>query len=394
MELAHVPAWSHLKVSRERRESCTSGALHAIASDTGMSSASHSPHDGSAWSAPDSIPAPPLRTLALERAVRWEPVDDVVSSLSVPLGTISSVEPLVLHQQALAEIEAHAAASRAFAFGVLYGEIYRCPRLQMNYVLVEGVQRGSLDEAPPNADLRSALTEVVDRLHASGLRSVGWYRAGASVGLHLTPADVGMHAALFPEPWAVALVRDALIVRSTAAFFRLIDRTQPYPVPFYEQLTADAYADGEHPPTAIAWSSYHTMTDVLRPETPNAPLPLFDTQRIRHTPSSQPLLTGRPPTSRVKPFEPARAIPSIPLPPPAPEPAAADAAKPPPPEPTSHPIDRIFDPAPATSRHHEPYPSSRSGLFHGFSLRPRVSIRALTLVAIALAIIAAWYFTH
>jgi len=345
-------------------------------------------------SAPDPTSAPTLRTLALERAVRWEPVDDVVSSLSVPLGTISSVEPLILHHQALAEIEAHAAASRSFAFGVLYGEIYRCPRLHLNYVLVEGVERGKVDEAPPNADLRSALAIIVDRLHASGVRSVGWYRTGASVRLRLSPADVAMHAALFPEPWTVALVRDALIVRSTAAFFRLIDRRQPYPVPFYEQLAADAHAEGERPRTAIAWSSYHTMTDVLRPETPNAPLPLFDTQRFRRTPSSQPPVTSRHPTSRAKPFEPAKAGPSIPLTTTAPEPVVPEVEKPAPPQPASHAIDRIFEPAPTTPGYHEPNPSTRRGLFQGFSFRPRVSIRALTLVAIALAIIAAWYFTH
>ncbi len=326
--------------------------------------------------------------------MRWEPVDDVVSSLSVPLGTISSVEPLVLHQQALVEIEAHAAASRSFAFGVLYGEIYRCPRLHLNYVLVEGVERGNVDEAPSNADLRAALAVVVDRLHASGVRSVGWYRTGASVRLHLSPADVAMHAALFPEPWAVALVRDALIVQSTAAFFRLIDRRQPYPVPFYEQLAADTHADGARPRTAIAWSSYHTMTDVLRPEAPNAPLPLFDAQRLRRTPSTRSPAAGRPPTGRVKPFEPAKAGPSIPLPSPAPEPVVPIVEKPAPPQPSSHAIDRIFDPAPTTSRHHEPHPSSRCGLFQALAYRPRVSIRTLTLVAIALAIIAAWYFTH
>ena len=326
--------------------------------------------------------------------MRWEPVDNVASSLAVPLGTISSVEPLVLHQQALVEIEAHAAASRSFAFGVLYGEIYRCPRLHLNYVLVEGVERGNVDEAPPNADLRSALATVVDRLHASGVRSVGWYRTGASGRLHLSPADVAMHAALFPEPWTVALVRDALIIRSTAVFFRLIDRRQPYPIPFYEQLAVDAVAEGERPRTAIAWSSYHTMTDVSPPEAPNAPLSLFDAQRVRRIPPTRLPVTGRSPTSRVKPFEPAKAGASIPLPAPVPEPVVPEVAKPAPPQSLSHAIDRIFDPAPMTSRHHGPDPSSRRGLFQTFSFRPRVSIRALTMLAIALAIIAAWYFTH
>lgn len=416
VELAHVPAWSYLAVSRERGESCTSRAPRAIRSDTDMSPASHSPHDNSEWPAPDSASAPELRTLALERAVRWEPVDNVISPLSVPLGTISAVEPLVVHQQALAELEAHAASSRAFAFGVLYGEIYRCPRLHMNYVLVEGVERGRLEDAPPNADLRSTLAALIDRLHASGIRSVGWYRTGASVGLHLSAADAGMHAALFPEQWTVAFVRDALIVHSTAAFFRLVDQRQPYPVPFYEQLPADAYSNGACPRTAIGWSSYHTMTDVSRPETPNAPLPLFDARRVRPTPAPPPAAASRPHTTRARPFEPTIAAPSVPAPSvpapsvaapivaapivpalsvpaptPAPEPAVAKTTAP---EPASQSIDRIFDPAPTTSRRHEPAASSRRGLFRTFSSRPRLSTLTLTMTAIAVAIIAAWYLTH
>ncbi|HEV2179316.1 MAG TPA: hypothetical protein VGR59_03300 [Gemmatimonadaceae bacterium] len=352
--------------------------------------------------------------------MRWEPLDDVISSRSVPLGTISAVEPLVVRQQALADLEEHAASSRAFAFGVLYGEIYRCPRLHMNYLLVEGAQRGSLEDAPPNADLRSTLAALVDHLRASGIRSVGWYRTGASGGLHLSAADASMHTALFPEQWAVAFVRDALIVRSTAAFFRLVDQRQPYPVPFYEQLPADAYANGERPRTAIAWSSYHTMTDVLRPETPNAPLPPFDARRIRRTPTPRPDAT-RPHTSRARPFEPTIAAPSVPAPSvpapsvpapsvpapivpapsvpapivpaptPAPEPAVAESTAP---EPASQSINRIFDPAPTTSRRHERPASSRRGLFRTFSNRPRVSTLTLAMTAIAVAIFAAWYLTH
>ena len=370
-----------------------------------MSPASHSPHDNAEWPAPNSASAPELRTLALERAVRWEPVDDVISSRSVPLGTISAVEPLVVRQQALADLEEHAASSRAFAFGVLYGEIYRCPRLHMNYLLVEGAQRGSLEDAPPNADLRSTLAALVDHLRASGIRSVGWYRTGASGGLHLSAADASMHTALFPEQWAVAFVRDALIVRSTAAFFRLVDQRQPYPVPFYEQLPAEAYGNGERPRTAIAWSSYHTMTDVLRPETPNAPLPLFDARRIRRTPAPRPADASRPHTSRARPFEPTIApsvpapsvpapsvpAPIVPAPTPAPEPAVAESTAP---EPASQSINRIFDPAPTTSRRHERPASSRRGLFRTFSNRPRVSTLTLAMTAIAVAIFAAWYLTH
>lgn len=359
-----------------------------------MVAASDSSPDDAESRAPDSPPVPELRTLALERAVRWEPADQVISSLSVPLGTISAVEPLVVHHQALADIEAHAAASRAFAFGVLYGEIYRCPRLHMNYVLVEGVARGSLDDAPPNADLHATLAAMIDRLRETGVRTVGWYRAGAAVGLHLSSADARMHAALFPEAWTVALVRDALIVRSMAAFVRLVDRTQPYVVPFYEQLSAEAYVEGERPRTAIAWSSYHTMTDVSPPVLPNAPLPLFDARRMRRTPpAARPVAPVQPQTGRAKPFEPVRPLASTSAAAPA-DSLPADSPNAAQPEPPDQSIERIFDPDPHATTRTEPARSPRRGPFPRFSFRPRVWLAALTIAAIASAVLAAWYFTH
>lgn len=359
-----------------------------------VSAASDTPRDDPAWSAPDSPPVRELRTLALERAVRWEPADDITSSLQKPLGTVSAIEPLVVHQRALTDIETHAAASRAFAFGVLYGEIYRCPRLRIDYVLVEGAQRGDIDDAPPDADLRSTLAALIDRLRASGVRAVGWYRTGTPGALHLSSEEVSMHAALFPEPWAVAFVRDALIVRSAAAFVRLANHTRPYAVPFFEQLAADAYAEGERPRTAIAWSSYHTMTDVLALELADAPLPLFDAGKIRRAPAARPGITTRPQAARAKPFEPVRAVPVTPAPPPEVQPTPPEAVEPDPPEPAPYSIDRIFDPLPEAATPHVPESSPRRRLSRQFSFRPRDRILALTIAAIAFAILAAWYFTH
>lgn len=326
--------------------------------------------------------------------MRWDPVDDVIASLTAPLNPVSAVEPLVVHQQALADIEAHAAASRAFAFGVLYGEVYRCPRLQMNYVLVEGVQRGSLDDAPPNADLRSTLDALIRRLRDSGVRAVGWYRTGAAAGLHLSPSDTSMHAALFPDPWAIAFVRDALIVGATGIFVRLVDGTKPYAVPFFEQLSADAFGDGSHPKTVIAWSSYHTMTDVLRPEQIEAPLRLFDARRIRRAPEGQQGAKQRAQTARIRLFDPMRPVSRASAPEPAAEPAPDRVVEPPAPEPAPESIDRIFDPAPDASPRVDPPATPRRSPFRLFSFRPRLRLLALTIGAISLAIFAAWYATH
>ncbi|HKV52495.1 MAG TPA: hypothetical protein VJO52_14975 [Gemmatimonadaceae bacterium] len=295
------------------------------------------------------VPRPPpgqpeLRTLALEHTVRWVPLHDTVPALSAPLGTVAAVEPLVIHQQVLAGVETHVSTSPALAFGVLYGAIYRCPRLRMDYALIEGVERGAAD-ADANADLRLALEEVIARLHARGVQALGWYRAGVSPGLQISPTDSAMHATLFPEPWCVALLHDTSTPRSQAALVRLTSRLRPYAVPFYELLPAHHNGQGDSVRSVIDWPTYRTTADVIRAESKTAAPPLFPTESSQQAPQF-------------------------------------------------NDIERIFDAPAVETANTTAFGTPRRRSFPLFSFGPRTIRVALAALAVAVAIAAAWFFTH
>lgn len=365
-------------------------------------------HEHPKSSEPVALPTPPeVRTLAIEHTIRWEPADHTAAWTAAPLAALSGIEPVVVHQRALAEIETLATAARRSAFGVLYGATYRCPRLRMDYLLIEGVQPGSSADIGPDADLRSALGAIIAQLSASGVRAVGWYRCGGQGGIRISPGDVAMHAALFPEAWSVALLRDSASTEATAAIIRL-DGHRPHVIPFFELLSPESPADLNPKRTAIAWSSYHLMSDQAPPETPEEPIPLLDTSVPRHPVVQSPNASDRVRSPRVRPFEPRRATPA-----PVSSPRIAadlrpistvDATSPgdtlppePPPPPAPSPdqsIERIFD-EPASPPTNDPKrTASRRSSSRLFSFRPRFGARAMALAAIALAIFAAWYATH
>lgn len=304
----------------------------------------HSPRDDFEPSAPHSRPGQhELRTLVLDHAVRWVPSYESVPELSVPPGTVSAVEPLVIYQQILAEIERHAAASPAFAFGVVYGAMYHCPRLKMDYALIEGVQRGvsSTESAP--GDLRPVLEEMIAGLHAAGLRAFGWYRIGGRSDLGMSPGESAMHAMLFPEPWAVAILQDSTAPRSPAAVVRLTARLKPYAVPFYELIAPERAGNGAAVRSVIDWPTYRTTADVILPvaqPTPQsaAPVEVQQASQFRD-------------------------------------------------------IDRIFDAPPPESGPQGAAPPRR-GRVPLFFLAPRAIRIALAAVAISLAIVVAWFATH
>jgi len=281
-----------------------------------------------------------VRTLAVEHTIRWEPAAHTAVWATAPLAAVPGIEPVVVHQRALAEIESLATAARSSAFGILYGARYRCPRLRLDYLLIEGVQPGSSADIGPDADLRSALGAIIAQLSASDVGAVGWYRCGGQGGIRISPGDAAMHAALFPEPWSVAMLRDSANTDATAAVIRL-DGHRPHLIPFYELLSPESPADLNPKQTAISWSSYHTMSDQQPPD-PQPPEP----------------------------------------PPPAPAPAPAQS------------IERIFD-EPASPPTNDPkHNAPRRTSSRLFSFRPRFGERTLALAAIALAIFAAWYATH
>ncbi len=215
----------------------------------------------------------------------------------------------------------------------------------MDYALVQGVERGSMDEADANADLRLTLEKLIARLHADGLHALGWYRAGVNAGLQLSPTDSAMHATLFPEPWAVALLHEASTPRSQAALVRLTTRLRPYSIPFYELLPAQYIGEGDAVRSVIDWPTYRTTADVVRPES----------------------IVYAPPAPSTEPQQQA---------------------------PQFHGIERIFDapsvePGNSTAAH-----TPRRRQFPLFSFGPRAIRVALAACAIALAIAAVWFAKH
>jgi hypothetical protein len=307
---------------------------------------SQSPRDDLQPPAPWPPPGQPeLRTLTLEHTIRWVPVHDAVPALFAPLDTLAGVEPLVIHQQVLAGIEADVSTSPAHAFGILYGAIYRCPRLRMDYALVEGVERGFADDADVNPDLRHPLEELIARLHASRLEALGWYRAGMNAGLQMSQTDAALHATLFPEPWAVALLHDASTPRSQAALVRLTTRLRPYAVPFYELLPTKYDDESDSVRSVIDWPTYRTTTDVIRPEWKAVEAPSASTEPPQQAPQFQ------------------------------------------------H-IERIFDVQAVEPARSATLRTPRRRPPPLFSLGPRAIRVALMALAIAAAIAAAWFATH
>ncbi|HEY7876644.1 MAG TPA: hypothetical protein VIC55_00385, partial [Gemmatimonadaceae bacterium] len=111
-----------------------------------------------------SSPSPELRPLLIDRATRWVPVRGDAAALSAAPGTIVAVEALVVHREVLREVELHLRGARARALGVLRGAIYRCPRMRLDYLLVEGVLRAEpLVDTEDVAARRSALAALIAR---------------------------------------------------------------------------------------------------------------------------------------------------------------------------------------------------------------------------------------
>ena len=344
----------------------------------------------------------------LERTVHWTPATDA-PAFAAPLGAAPAAEPLVVRQQALLDVATHVASAKALAFGILYGAVYRCPRLEMNYVLVEGAQRGSIDDTSAGETVHSALEELIARLRAVGVHALGWYRTGTTFGAHLPSADIAMHAALFQEPWMVALIQDSSTLRPDAAFLRLADRRRPRAIPFYELLPGEI-GDREPTRSAVAWSMYRTNAPVAGPKPRYELKQPFDASTTSSAPD-HPLMPARRTSGRVRLFEPpshatpvrAPMVDQTPAePPPVALPGALPGALPVGSQagsPAGAPrrlndIESIFEPADSSSTLKGLDTAPRGRRFPLPSFASRAGLGTFAAMAIAIAILAAWFATH
>ena len=210
------------------------------------------------------------RALPLDRAVRWLPLDDAYYLLAEVMTSTRAV-PLVVMQEALLRMEAHASSEvYGSTCGVLCGAQYRDPKSGATYLLVEGIERAvRLDlGGDPDASLAADLSKAIASAERTGRTVVGWYRFDVALSHKIPATDAGIHRSLFPEPWQVALLRDGADGEGTGAFIR-VEPTEgrAFPIPFFELIPRRRSRARGSKRTSIEWSNYTA-------ESPVVPLPV------------------------------------------------------------------------------------------------------------------------
>lgn len=200
-----------------------------------------------------------VRPLAVDRTVRWLPLDDAFYLLAEVM-TSTRAAPLVVLQDALLQVESHAAlAVGAAACGVLCGGLYRDPRTRVEYLLVEHAERSTSADVDgnPYASLAVELSRTVARVESDGIGVVGWYRFDVPFDQRIPTANAGIHRALFPETWQVALLRNGAPGEGNGAFVRVEpNEGRPYKIPFLE-LVPRKHSRGRRPKvSSVRWRNY------------------------------------------------------------------------------------------------------------------------------------------
>lgn len=226
------------------------------------------------------------RALALDQTVKWLPLHDAYYLLAEVMTSMRAA-PLVVLQEALLQVEAHASSEVYGATcGVLCGGLYRDPKSSTTYLLVEGIERATRMERDGDAaaSLAADLSRAIASAERTGRTVVGWYCFDVALSHRIPATDAGIHRSLFPEVWQVALLRDGADGEGSGAFIR-VEPTEgrAFPIPFLE-LISRKRARGHGPKrTSVQWSSYTA-------ESPVVPLPVdaFHDASPRHAKRPKP----------------------------------------------------------------------------------------------------------
>ena len=212
-----------------------------------------------------SAQAARTRALSVEQTVKWLPLDDAYYLLAEVM-TSTRAAPLVVLQEVLLQVEAHAtAAAYDSACGVLCGAHYRDSKSGLVYLLVESAERAERIDPTgnPDASLAAELARAIARAERAGRIVVGWYRFDVALARRIPATDAGIHRALFPEPWQVALLRDGSAGGGRGAFVR-VEPTEgrPFRIPFLE-LIPRKRSRGRGPKwTSVQWRNYGSESAV------------------------------------------------------------------------------------------------------------------------------------
>src|SRR5205823_8734461 len=146
---------------------------------------------------PDAARAPD-DAMPLAASILWQPIDAAPGQ--------DAELPVFISQRALTAIHDHCAAGHETCFGLLAGRRVRTADTGASYVVVESTIRlpgGIGDDA--KAALLQGWVVAEDVVRRTGDRLVGWYRCRSTTEAGLTAAEAATHAALFAEPWQVAV---------------------------------------------------------------------------------------------------------------------------------------------------------------------------------------------
>jgi len=206
-------------------------------------------------------------SMPIAASILWKPIDGPPE----PVGLI----PIFITQRALAAVHDHCAATRETCFGLLAGKVYRAPDTSPAYVVVESTIRlpGVIGDNA-KAALMQGWIVAQDVVRRTGDQLVGWYRGRWSAEAELAPAEAETHAALFGQPWQLAVVVGAgdttvggVLRRSASP-----DWAQEC-LPFYEVIEPTSIPGDGSKPTRLRWDNYRTEETALVPP-PALPAPL------------------------------------------------------------------------------------------------------------------------
>jgi hypothetical protein len=209
---------------------------------------------------------PPTRRVP-GRAVAWLPTHDPYFRLAAVLRTARALPPLYVTQNALLEVDEHICSRPyPFPFGLLTGALCVCPKTRVEYVLIDGAIRAesTLEDDDVEAQIAWEFQALESEARPRGRVVVGWYQGDAEVTGRVSPEEVKLHRALFPEPWQVMLVRSGASGPARGAFIR-VDSTSArgYATPFSELVEKPRRRKEPLPATVVAWENYRAEEPVV-----------------------------------------------------------------------------------------------------------------------------------
>ena len=200
------------------------------------------------------------RSMPIAASILWKPID-------APSELDAGLIPVFITQRALAAVHDHCAATRETCFGFLTGNVYPAADTGPSYVVVESTIRlpGVVGD-----DAKAALVQgwvvAEDVVHRTGDQLVGWYRGRWSGETGLGPAEAEVHAALFGQPWQLAVVVGVGETTVGGVLRRSVspDWAQEC-LPFYELVEPASFGPDGSKPTRLRWDNYRTEETALVP---------------------------------------------------------------------------------------------------------------------------------